>query len=176
MQIAKIVLQMGSTAVLARLLTPKDFGLIAMVTVVVGLVGLLNEAGLSSATVQRSRVDHGQISTLFWINAALGLVAAVFIYSIGHYQFSQRILDMGLWEACERDNAAAAAYWLAKGADVNARLKRLVYGAADLSAGACLSLYNVCDDPRLNHRVDLTVGVLADECGRLLTDFFAARR
>jgi len=62
------------------------------------------------------------------------------------------------------------------GALVNARMKRLVYGAADLSAGACLSLYNVCDDPRLNHRVDLTAGVLADECGRLLTDFFAARR
>jgi len=62
------------------------------------------------------------------------------------------------------------------GALVNARVKRVVYGAADLTAGACLSLYNVCDDPRLNHRVELTVGVLADECGRLLTDFFAARR
>lgn len=62
------------------------------------------------------------------------------------------------------------------GALVNSRIKRLVYGAADPAAGACLSLYNVCDDPRLNHRVELTVGVLADECSRLLTDFFAARR
>lgn len=62
------------------------------------------------------------------------------------------------------------------GALVNARVKRLVYGAADLSAGACLSLYNVCDDPRLNHRIELTDGVLADQCGRLLSDFFAARR
>lgn len=90
-----------------------------------------------------------------------------------------------------RDAAVAAGSWhltdctlyvtlepcvMCGGALVNARLKRLVYGAADLSAGACLSLYNVCDDPRLNHRVDLTVGVLADECGRQLTDFFAARR
>jgi len=62
------------------------------------------------------------------------------------------------------------------GALVNARIERLVYGAADLSAGACLSLYNVCDDPRLNHRVDLSTGILADDCGQLLTDFFAARR
>jgi len=62
------------------------------------------------------------------------------------------------------------------GAAVNARLKRLVYGAADMAAGACLSLYNVCDDPRLNHQVSLTAGVHAAEAGRLLSDFFAAKR
>ena len=62
------------------------------------------------------------------------------------------------------------------GALVNARLDRLVYGAADMAAGACLSLYNVCDDPRLNHRLDVEVGVQADECAALLTDFFDARR
>ncbi len=62
------------------------------------------------------------------------------------------------------------------GAAVNARLARLVYGAADMAAGACLSLYNVCDDPRLNHRVDLVAGVEAEACGQLMTDFFAARR
>ncbi|MEM9563266.1 MAG: tRNA adenosine(34) deaminase TadA [Actinomycetota bacterium] len=62
------------------------------------------------------------------------------------------------------------------GALVNSRIERLVYGAADLAAGACLSLYNVCDDPRLNHRVRVTVGVRADACAELLTSFFAARR
>ncbi len=62
------------------------------------------------------------------------------------------------------------------GAAVNSRLKRLVYGAADMKAGACLSLYNVCDDPRLNHRVQLTAGVRAQECGELLVDFFEAAR
>jgi tRNA(adenine34) deaminase len=62
------------------------------------------------------------------------------------------------------------------GAAVNARLGRLVYGAADMAAGSCLSLYNVCDDPRLNHRVELTAGVEAEACGQLLKDFFAARR
>lgn len=49
------------------------------------------------------------------------LVAAVFIYSFGHFLHSQRLLNRGLWNACTRDNAAAASYWLAKGASVNAR-------------------------------------------------------
>ncbi len=62
------------------------------------------------------------------------------------------------------------------GAAVNSRLQRVVYGAADMKAGACLSLYNVCDDPRLNHKVELTAGVRAEECAALLTDFFAAQR
>jgi tRNA(adenine34) deaminase len=62
------------------------------------------------------------------------------------------------------------------GAALNGRLKRVVYGAADMAAGVCLSLYNVCDDPRLNHRIALTPGVRAEECAGLLTEFFAARR
>jgi len=62
------------------------------------------------------------------------------------------------------------------GALVNARIDRLVYGAADMAAGACLSLYNVCDDPRLNHMVELTNGILADQCAGLVKQFFAARR
>lgn len=62
------------------------------------------------------------------------------------------------------------------GAALNSRLERLVYGAADMAAGACLSLYNVCDDPRLNHRIELADGVKAEACGQLLTDFFAAQR
>jgi tRNA(adenine34) deaminase len=59
---------------------------------------------------------------------------------------------------------------------VNARLGRLVFGAADLKAGATGSLYNVLADPRLNHAVPITHGVLADAAAKLLSDFFAARR
>ena len=62
------------------------------------------------------------------------------------------------------------------GAIVNARLGRLVYGAADPKAGAVHSLFELCTDRRLNHRVDVTAGVLAPECGKVLTDFFRARR
>jgi tRNA(adenine34) deaminase len=62
------------------------------------------------------------------------------------------------------------------GALVNARIGRLVYGTPDLKGGATASLYNVCADPRLNHNPRVTHGVLADECGALLTRFFADLR
>jgi tRNA(adenine34) deaminase len=62
------------------------------------------------------------------------------------------------------------------GALVAARVGRLVFGATDPKAGACGSLYNLCADPRLNHEVPVTPGVLAEACGALLISFFAARR
>jgi tRNA(adenine34) deaminase len=62
------------------------------------------------------------------------------------------------------------------GAIVLARLGRLVYGAYDPKAGACGSVLDVIHEPRLNHRVPVTAGVLAQECGALLREFFARRR
>ncbi len=62
------------------------------------------------------------------------------------------------------------------GAIVLSRLPVVVYGAADPKAGAVESLYTLLADPRLNHRPDVRGGVLADECGDLLRDFFAAQR
>jgi len=62
------------------------------------------------------------------------------------------------------------------GAIVLARLGRLVYGAADPKAGACGSVLDVIHERRLNHRVDVTTGVLADECGTLLREFFVKKR
>ena len=62
------------------------------------------------------------------------------------------------------------------GAIVNARIPRLIFGCPDPKAGAVRTLFQLCDDPRLNHRVQITAGVLADECSQLLTDFFAAQR
>ena len=62
------------------------------------------------------------------------------------------------------------------GALVAARIGRLVFAAADPKAGACGSLYNLCTDPRLNHEVPVTGGLLGDEAGALLASFFAARR
>jgi len=70
-QWAKFCLQMASTVVLARLLTPQDFGLIAMVMVVTGFVTRFKDMGLSLATVQKAEINHAQISTLFWINLLL---------------------------------------------------------------------------------------------------------
>lgn len=62
------------------------------------------------------------------------------------------------------------------GALVNARMTRLVYGATDPKAGACASLFNIVADPRLNHRVNVLAGVLAEDCAQLLRDFFAHQR
>src|SRR5688500_11542885 len=62
------------------------------------------------------------------------------------------------------------------GALVNARVPRLVYGCDDPKAGAARTLYQLCSDPRLNHRMAVSYGVLADECAGLLRDFFAAQR
>ena len=90
-----------------------------------------------------------------------------------------------------RDAAAATGSWrlddctlvvtlepcvMCAGALLAARVGRLVYGAADLKAGATASLYNVTSDPRLNHNPPVEHGVLATECSQLLTSFFADKR
>jgi len=62
------------------------------------------------------------------------------------------------------------------GALVLSRMDRLVYGCDDPKTGACKSLYNIVQDERLNHRLEVTSGVLADECSKLLQDFFQKRR
>jgi tRNA(adenine34) deaminase len=62
------------------------------------------------------------------------------------------------------------------GAVIQARLTRVVYGAPDPRAGAIESVYRLLDDPRLNHRVEALGGVLADECGALLREFFETKR
>jgi tRNA(adenine34) deaminase len=62
------------------------------------------------------------------------------------------------------------------GAMVLARVARLVYGPQDPRAGAAYSLYNIVQDPRLNHTVELTTGVLEEECASLLQSFFRHRR
>ncbi len=62
------------------------------------------------------------------------------------------------------------------GALVQARVGRLVYGAVDVRAGAVESVFRVCDSSSLNHRMELTAGVLAGECRELMQEFFRARR
>jgi tRNA(adenine34) deaminase len=62
------------------------------------------------------------------------------------------------------------------GAIVNARIPRLIYGCADPKAGAVRTLFQLCEDARLNHRVLVEEGVLAEECAELLRTFFRAQR
>jgi O-antigen/teichoic acid export membrane protein len=76
-QAAKFFLSLVSTMVLARLLTPRDFGLVAMVTTVTGFLRVFKDAGLSIATVQREKITHAQVSNLFWINIGVSAVTSL---------------------------------------------------------------------------------------------------
>jgi len=62
------------------------------------------------------------------------------------------------------------------GAMINSRLKRVVFGCKDTKGGAVDSLYRILSDPRMNHRVEVTAGILEDEGRKILQDFFLARR
>ena len=62
------------------------------------------------------------------------------------------------------------------GALVNARIKRLVFGANDERFGAVESVFRICDSGSLNHRIEITKGVLAEECRNLIQDFFRQKR
>lgn len=90
-----------------------------------------------------------------------------------------------------RDAAASAESWrldghvlvvtvepcpMCAGAALWARVDAIVFGAADPKAGACGSLYNLAADPRLHHEMAVVDGVMAEEAGRLVSDFFATRR
>lgn len=83
----------------------------------------------------------------------------------GHW----RLLDCTLYVTLEPCT-------MCSGAIVLARIPTLVFGAVDPKAGMCGSLENLVQDPRLNHRVEMVTGVLAEECGTVLRDFFRARR
>jgi PST family polysaccharide transporter len=81
-QAANFLLRIGSLMVLARLLDPEDFGLVAMVTVVTGVFSLFRDAGLSTATIQRATVTEKQISTLFWMNMLVGAILGGLLLAI----------------------------------------------------------------------------------------------
>src|SRR5436190_1645632 len=76
---ARFGLQLASIIVLARLLAPKDFGLFAMVTTVMGFLRVFQDARLSTATVQREDITHAQVSNLFWINVAMSGAASLIL-------------------------------------------------------------------------------------------------
>ena len=75
-QVLSFFLRMGALMVLARLLEPTDFGLVAMVTTVTGVFTVFKEFGLSTATVQRETINDELVSTLFWINILVGTALA----------------------------------------------------------------------------------------------------
>jgi O-antigen/teichoic acid export membrane protein len=78
-QVIQLVIGVTGTVILARLLNPADYGLVAMATVLVSFAAIFKDLGLSEATVQRPSLTHEQCSTLFWINLGLGAVSMLLV-------------------------------------------------------------------------------------------------
>jgi tRNA(adenine34) deaminase len=109
---------------------------------------------------------HNQTETLQDATAHAEILA---IGAASNALDSWRLLDCTMYVTLEPCAMCA-------GAIVLARVGRLVFGAADPKAGACGSVLDVIREPRLNHRAEIASGVLADECGEVLREFFAAKR
>jgi O-antigen/teichoic acid export membrane protein len=97
---ANFGLRLASLMVLARLLVPRDFGLVGMVTAFTGVLGVFRDFGLSSAAIQRAHVTEDQLSTLFWINlavgAVLGLIAAAMAPAVAAFYHEPRLVRVTL--------------------------------------------------------------------------------
>jgi len=91
------------------------------------------------------------------------------ITAAANYLESRRLLDTTLYVTLEPCAMCA-------GAIVLARIPQLVFGATDAKAGACGTFYNIVQDKRLNHQVDLISGILENKCGLILSDFFQKLR
>jgi O-antigen/teichoic acid export membrane protein len=96
----QFVMQSVSTIVLAHLLTPSDFGLVAMVTAITGLGQAFADFGLSEATIQRQEITRDQVSTLFWVNVAIGaalmLITAALAPALAWFYREPRLKDIAL--------------------------------------------------------------------------------
>jgi tRNA(adenine34) deaminase len=148
---------------------------------------LTDDAAMALALAEaRAAMDHGDVPV-----GAVALVEGRVVaarhnerHRLGDPTAHAEILAL-------RDTAAALGGWrlsavtlvvtlepcpMCAGALVAARLGRLVFGAADPRAGACGTLYNLCQDPRLNHEVPVVAEVRSDACAALLTSFFAEKR
>ncbi len=121
---------------------------------VVALDGEVIAAAGNERELRKSPVAHAEI---------------IAIEQAAAYMKSWRLLNTVLYVTLEPCPMCA-------GAIVQARIPHLVYGATDEKAGAAGTLYNVCQDARLNHCLEITTGVLADESAALLRQFFQARR
>ena len=121
---------------------------------VIVLDGEVIAAAGNARELRRSPVAHAEMIAIERAAAVMG---------------SWRLLNTVLYVTLEPCPMCA-------GAIVQARIPRLVYGAADEKAGAAGTLYNICQDDRLNHCLDMTSGLLADESAARLRQFFQARR
>jgi len=133
---------------------------LALNEVPIGCVIVHDPTGeIISAGFNRREIDHDPT----------GHAELLAIRAAGQARQHWRLIDCTLYVTLEPCPMCA-------GAIVNARIPRLVYGCDDPKGGAVRTLFTLCEDRRLNHRVIVTPGVMAAECAALLTDFFKAQR
>jgi len=99
----------------------------------------------------------------------LGHAELLLLEKLAKKEKSWRLTEAAIYVTCEPCLMCA-------GALLQARIPMLVFGCMDPKAGACGSLYNVMQDERLNHQIEVVRGVLEDECAELLSDFFRRKR
>lgn len=113
-------------------------------------------------------VSHGYNRRETW-KTPLGHAELIAVHRAAKKLGAWRLLDLTLYVTLEPCTMCA-------GALVQARVGRIVYGARDPKAGAVHSLYEICNDERLNHQIPITAGVLEKECGDILSEFFRRKR
>jgi tRNA(adenine34) deaminase len=127
------------------------------------------EVPIGAVVVHEDKIigrGHNQVESLNDPTAHAEIIA---IGAAATYLNSWRLSDASLYVTLEPCAMCA-------GALVLSRTKRLVYGSKDPKAGACGSLFNIVQDPRLNHQIQVVTGILETECNRLLQAFFEKLR
>jgi len=99
----------------------------------------------------------------------LGHAEILLLEKLARESHDWRFEDVTIYVTCEPCIMCA-------GALLQARVSRIVYGCKDPKAGACDSLYQITRDNRLNHRIETTGGTLAEECGKIMSEFFKKKR
>jgi len=109
---------------------------------------------------------HNQVEMLKDPSAHAEMIA---ITQATHFLSQKWLYDCELFVTLEPCSMCA-------GALVLSRIKKIIYGASDPKAGACGSVLNIADHPKLNHKISVDAGLLADECGVLISEFFQKKR
>ena len=127
------------------------------------------EVPVGAVVVREGRVVAGGWNRPICANDPSAHAEMIALRAAGQALSTYRLIDTTLYVTLEPCAMCA-------GAMVHARVRRVVFGATDPRAGAAGSIFNIVQHPALNHRLEVTAGVLAEECGALLKGFFVARR
>lgn len=130
---------------------------------------LLNEVPVGAVIVKDNQIIARAHNLMITSHAATSHAEILAINKAGEVLENYRLVDTTLYVTLEP-------CVMCVGAIIHSRIKRVVFGAKDYKTGAVSSVFNLLLDPHHNHKVEVTENILADECSKLLSDFFAKRR